>query len=170
MQPAQKARVVASGALAGVVAGIPQVLATQLVAGLLADTPRERADIGPRFVQRLANHLGESLPAPLQWLLGAVFHFGYGAGWGSLYALAASYARLGPQLGAPALATVIYAAAFSPWGAATKTRTERPPGRRPTGDTVLHLTAALTFSAVTALTFEWLRHRPRPPSVDGAPA
>ena len=118
------------GAGAGLFAGIPQVLLTQAEARLLGLPPR-RADIGPRFVQQLAQRLGHSLPATLQWLLAASFHFGYAAWWGALYGLTQQVRPIQPLVGAPLLAALIYTVAFSPWGAATQAGAERPPEQPP---------------------------------------
>jgi hypothetical protein len=57
------------------------------------------------------------------------------------------------------LAAVIYGLAFSRWGAATQTATERPPHRRSHQETLLHLTAATSFSLTAAVSYEWLRRR-----------
>ncbi len=77
---------VTRGVTAGWIAGIPQVLVAQVVGHVLG--LRERADIGPRFVKRAAEHSGRPLSPPMHWLLGAVFHFEYAASWGMGYALA----------------------------------------------------------------------------------
>ena len=151
----------AEGIVAGLAAGVPQVLFAQ-IAGHLLDVPRERADIGPRFMQRLAQSFGTSLPEPLPWLLATAFHFGYAAGWGGLYGALRGQPRLSPVALTPLLATAIYTAAFSPWGAATKTRTERHPKHRHLHETLLHCIAAGSFSLATAVAFEWLRKRRRP--------
>jgi hypothetical protein len=149
---------VTKGILAGLIAGIPQVVVTQIETQVFG-LPREQADIGPRFVQRLAQHLGAPLSPPLHWLLATVFHFGYAAQWGGTYALLQEWRRTPPLVGAPMLAALIYALAFSPWGAATQTGTERPPERRRNRETLLHWTAALSFSLPLAYCYEWLRNR-----------
>jgi len=64
-----------------------------------------------------------------------------------------------PLVGGSMLAGLIYTLAFSPWGAATQTGTERHPARRPTRETLMHWTAALSFGLTTAYTYEWLRRR-----------
>jgi hypothetical protein len=162
MKPFRQA--VIPGVSAGLFAGIPQVLATQAEARLLG-LPRERADIGPRFVQRLAEHLGQALSPGPRWALAAAFHFGYAGWWGIVYALAQEVRPMRPLIGAPLLAALIYAAAFSPWGAASQTGAERPTHRRPDRESLLHWTAALTFSLATAYAYGWWRRRaaaPRP--------
>ena len=148
-----------AGSLAGLIAGIPQVVLTQIETAAFG-MPREQADIGPRFVRRLAQRvMGESLPEPMHWLLANCFHFGYAAQWGALYAVLQECRQTPPLMGGPLLAAVIYALAFSPWGAATQTGTERPPERRSNRETLLHWTAALSFSLTTAYVYRWLRQR-----------
>jgi hypothetical protein len=57
------------------------------------------------------------------------------------------------------LAALIYTLAFSPWGAATQAGTERPVESRPTRQTLLHWTAALSFSLCLAYLYDWLERR-----------
>jgi hypothetical protein len=147
------------GALAGLIAGVPQVALTQVEAAVL-NLPRDQADIGPRFVRRLLQHTVQAPPSPLlEWLLATGFHFGYAAQWGALHGLIQEWRPSPPLVGGPLLGAVIYALAFSPWGAATQTRTERPPEHRPTRETLLHWTAALSFALTTAYAYCWLRDR-----------
>lgn len=155
------------GILAGLIAGVPQVLVTQIETTVFG-LPREQADIGPRFAQRLARHLGTSLSLPQQWLLGAAFHFGYAVQWGVVYTLLREGGKAPPLVGAPMLAALIYALAFSPWGAATQTGTERPPEQRQTRETLLHWTAALSFSLTLGYCYEWLRRRTTTERIEGA--
>ena len=133
----------------GVVAGIPQVLLTQLAARLLGVVD-SRADIGPRFVARITDEVDASLPEAGRWLLAGAFHFAYAAGWGGLYALVQRWRPAQPHVGAPLLAAFIYTLAFSPWGAATRTGAESAVEARPLRETLLHWTAALSFSASLA--------------------
>jgi len=151
---------VTRGVTAGWWAGIPQVLLAQLVGKALGI--RGRADIGPRFVARAAQEAGSSLSRPMHWLLAAVFHFEYAAGWGAAYALIVE--RLGtrrvpPLLSGGLLAALIYAAAFSQIGAATQTGAERDPEQRQGEERLVHWSAALTFGLTIAYTYHWLRER-----------
>ncbi len=148
------------GVTAGWIAGVPQVVVTQIV-GVLAGT-RERADIGPRFVQRAAAYAGRPASGTLQWLIAGVFHFEYAAAWGALYALAieaAGVRRVSPSLSGGVLGAIVYAAAFSPVGGATVTGAERPPERRSRVETMLHLAAACSFALTTTYAYRWLRER-----------
>jgi hypothetical protein len=150
---------VVNGVVAGLIAGVPQVLLTQIETGVFG-LPREQADIGPRFVRRVAQRvIGRAPSPPTEWLLATVFHFGYAAQWGGLYALSQVWRPTPPLVGGPMLGALIYALAFSPWGAATQTGTERPSWRRPTRETLMHWTAALSIGLTTAYVFDWLRRR-----------
>jgi hypothetical protein len=149
---------VTRGVAAGWIAGVPQVLVTQAEGQFLG--ARERADIGPRFIARAAQQAGHRLTRPQQWLLAGVFHFEYAAWWGALYALAIEPLgphRIPPLLSGAALGGVIYTAAFSPVGGASRTGAERPPGRRAPHETVMHWSAALSFAITLAFVYRWLR-------------
>jgi hypothetical protein len=146
------------GVIAGLVAGIPQVVLTQLEAWLLPG-PREYADIGPRFVHRLSERTDADLEHTHHWLLAGAFHFGYAAFWGTLYAMLQRWRPAQPHVGGPLLAALIYALAFSPWGAATQTGTEHPVESRPARQTMLHWTAALSFGVCLAYLYDRLQSR-----------
>jgi hypothetical protein len=161
------ARALANGVFAGLVAGIPQVLVTQAEARLLG-LPASRADIGPRFVQRLGERAEATPPRPMRWILAGGFHFGYAAGWGLAYALLQRWRPAQPHVGGPLLAALIYALAFSQWGAATQTGAERDVKARPAAETLLHWTAALSFSLTLAYLFARLERWPRPEHVADA--
>jgi hypothetical protein len=152
------ASTIGRGALAGLVAGVPQVLLTQAETRLL-DMPAERADIGPRFARRVAEQLDTEMPRAQRWLAAGAFHFGYAAFWGALYALLQRWRPAQPHVGGPLLGALIYTVAFSPWGAATQTGTERPVEVRPTRETFLHWTAALSFALTLAYLFASLTGR-----------
>jgi hypothetical protein len=155
-----RASTVAHSIQAGLVAGIPQVLVTQAEAWLLG-LPREQADIGPRFVHRLAKRLDtDPPPTPWRWAAATAFHFAYAAMWGTLYGMLQRWRPAQPHVGGPLLAALIYALAFSPWGAATHTGTERPVESRHWRETVLHWSAALSFSLTLAYLFARLEHWP----------
>jgi len=152
-------RSVLVGASAGLLAGIPQVVLTQLEAWLLPTTPRHSADIGPRFVKRVSQKFDANLEREHHWLLAGAFHFAYAAWWGALYAVLQRWRPAQPHVGGPLLAAVIYTLAFSPWGAATATGTERDTKERPTRETLLHWTAALSFSLSLAYLYASAQQR-----------
>jgi hypothetical protein len=150
---------VKTGVAAGLIAGIPQVLVTQIETRLFG-LPRSKADIGPRFVRRVTQRAAGRAPSPVtEWLLATLFHFGYAAQWGALYALAQGRRPTPPLVGGSLLAGLIYTLAFSPLGAATQTGTEQPTGRRLMRETLLHWSAALSFSLTTAYVYDWLRRQ-----------
>jgi hypothetical protein len=141
----------ARGAAIGVVAGVVQVLAAQLVG--LATGRRERTDVAPRLVQRSAERLGHSLSRPVRWLLAAAFHFGYAAFWGALYtALRASRGerRLPWWLAGGALGGVIYTLAFSRIGGGTLIGSERHPDRREGREQAIQWVSAFSFAFAVA--------------------
>jgi len=69
------------GAAAGLAAGVPQVILAQAEARVL-DLPGDRADIGPRFVRRVAERFDAEVGPALRWVVAGGFHFGYAAWWG----------------------------------------------------------------------------------------
>jgi hypothetical protein len=144
----------------GLIAGIPQVLVTQ-AEGFLLSVPRSQADIGPRFVSRLSELLDARVPTVAHWLVAGAFHFGYAAFWGLVYTLLQRWRPAQPHVGGPLLGALIYAAAFSPWGAATNTGTEQPVEQRHTHETLLHWTAALSYSLTLAYLFARIERWPR---------
>lgn len=144
------------GCVAALIASIPQVLVTQLITRLVG-LPEERAEIGPRFVRRLAERLERPTPPLVHWLLAGLFHFVYAAGWGILYGHAQRRRRFSPIAGGLLMAAVIYLLAFSRAGGATQAGSEPHPERRRKREFVVHLTPALTFSFLTAYGYEWLR-------------
>jgi hypothetical protein len=148
-------RSIALGVTAGLLAGLPQVFVTQVVEKPLG-LPDDKADVGPRLVGRLAKEMGTSVEPEMRWALAALFHFGYAAGWGGLYALVDRWLRPKPLIGAAAMAGLIYLAAFSRWGGGTRTGTEPHPDRRPVRDAVLQWTAALSFSVPAVFIYRWL--------------
>jgi len=154
------ARGVTVGTAVGFLAGVPQVMAAQVVAMVLGR--RERADIAPRFVQHAAEHLGQSLSRPARWTLAIVFHFAYAAWWGAAHA--AAIEALGPRRAPPAvsgglLGAVIYTLAFSRIGMGTATGAERHPERRGWRDWVVQATSVLSFSLIVAYGYRGLRER-----------
>jgi hypothetical protein len=157
MRSTSTRKAILTGVFSGLVAGVPQVLLTQLEAWLLPTTSRESADIGPRFVQTLGHRFGADLEREHHWLLAGAFHFGYAAWWGGMYAALQRWRRAQPHVGGPLLASLIYLLAFSPWGAATQTGTEQPVRHRPTRETLLHWTAALSFSLSLAYLYDRLQ-------------
>jgi hypothetical protein len=150
----------ALGMGAGCLAGIPQVLAAQAVGTLVGR--RSQADVGPRFVQRVARLAGKSPSRPSRWSLATLFHFAYAAWWGGFYATVLSVVgsrRVPPPLGGGLLGALINAAAFSRVGAATVTRAERHPDRRRGYEWAVQGTSAFSFALTLAYLYRWLDGR-----------
>lgn len=140
------------GVEAALAASVTQVLLPKLGEKLLLG-PGESADLGPRFIERLAAMAGRRLPEDIKWLAASAFHFGYAALWGALYALAWERRPVSPILGGTALAGLIYLMTFPPWGGAVHTGTEAPPGGRSARRELVLATAPLVFGALTALIY-----------------
>jgi hypothetical protein len=113
--------------------------------------PGDSADLGPRFIERLAAMTRHRLPEDIKWLGAASFHFGYAAFWGGLYALAYERRPVHPLVGAGLLAALIYSITFTPWGGAVQTGTVPPPRRRSARQELVLITAPLIFALGTAL-------------------
>ena len=153
-------RDIGEGMVVGCFAGIPQVIAAQIVGGLVGR--RERADIAPRLVQNTAEQFGESLSRPTRWLMATVFHFGYAAGWGGAYAVAqkALGARRVPEwLSGGVLGALVYVAAFSRIGGGTLVGAERHPDRRENRELAVQWTSTLSFALTLVYGYRWLRGR-----------
>jgi hypothetical protein len=141
------------GMEAALIAGVPQVLLPKLLEKFLLPSG-DSADIGPRFIERLAELVRRPLPEDLRWLAASAFHFGYAAFWGALYALASERRPVHPALGGTAPAGLIYFITFPPWGGgAVRTGTEQPPARRSGRRELVLATAPLVFGLLTALIY-----------------
>lgn len=147
-----------SGALAGVLASVVQVLVGLLLDKLLLP-PRQHNNIAPRFVKRLFQLRGKPAEPARDWVLGTVFHLGYGLGWGSGFGLA----RRGTGLPSPILSSLtgllIYLAAFSGIGAGTLTWTESSPRRRSWRKQLSLVAVAWTFALSTGAFYDRLVRR-----------
>ena len=148
------------GAAAGMVGSLVQAGVGASESALLLPE-HEDANIAPRLMDRLARDLGEDLPLELEWLLGTLFHFGYGAAWGMLYALAEDELGIPPSWGGLAMGGVIYAITFPRWGGAVQTQVERPPEQRTDRMTFVAASVALTFGVTTAYASHALKLRLR---------
>jgi hypothetical protein len=149
-------RAVLRGAVAGTVASVVQA-AVGKTEDLLLLAPHESADIAPRLMARIAAMQGKTLTWTERWTLGTVFHLGYGAGWGKLYALARERRPVDPLLGGLLLAGGIYVITFPRWGGAVWTKTERPPSVRTRRMELVAASVTLAFGLTTAYLYEALR-------------
>jgi hypothetical protein len=145
-------RPIKRGIEAGLLASVPQVLLPKVEERLLMRRG-EDADLGPRFVERVARLFRLRLREDTKWLAASAFHFGYATVWGALYALAYRRWRPRPLVGGAALGSLIYAITFPHWGGAVLTGTEPPPPERSWRRELVLATAALTFALGTALLY-----------------
>ena len=140
------------GVEAAVIASIPQVLLPKLQERLFL-SDRESADVGPHFIEALADKANQPLPEDVKWLAASAFHFGYASMWGTLYALAYERRPVKPWVGGLALATLIHGITFPRWGLAVLTGSEDPPRDRTWRMEVVLATAPLVFGLGTALLY-----------------
>jgi hypothetical protein len=148
------------GSTAGIVGSLVQAAVGASESALLLPE-HEDANIAPRLMDRLARDLGEELPLAAEWVLGTLFHFGYGAAWGMLYALLDEELEVHPAVGGAAMGAVIYGITFPRWGGAVQTQVERPPEARTRRMTFVAASVALTFGLSTAFAAHELKLRLR---------
>lgn len=140
------------GVEAAILASVPQVLLPKLEERLFL-SEQESADLGPRIIERLARRFENPLPEDIKWLGASVFHFGYAALWGALYAVAYERRPVPPWLGGLGLGGLIYLITFPRWGAAVVTGIEKPPRERTWRMEAVLLTAPLVFGIGTGLLY-----------------
>lgn len=137
------------GSAAGVLASVVQVAVGAAETALFLP-PHEDANIAPRLVDRMARDLGRELSLEAEWVLGTLFHFGYGAAWGAIYGLVEERLEPHPLVGGGALGALIYAITFPRWGGAVQTQVERPPEARTRRMTFVAASVAMTYGIATA--------------------
>lgn len=146
------------GAAAGVIAATVQVVVGWVLSQTLLPAGHDN-NISPRFVNRLIHERGKRTNPLVDWLLGTLFHYGYGIGWGLVFGLLKRWTRL-PSLPLGGLiGWLIYLLAFSRAGAGTKTHTEQHPRHRPWHKQVSLVSVAFTFALSLAATYDWLARR-----------
>ena len=146
-------RAVTRGILAGLIAGIPQVLVTQIETAAFG-LPREQADIGPRFVRRLAQRvMGESLSEPMHWLLATLFPLRLCCAVGGALRCPPGVAPDTAAHGRTDAGVVDLHPGVLAVGRCHPDRDGAPPERRSNRETLLHWTAALSFSLTTAYVY-----------------
>src|SRR5579884_1702481 len=150
-----------SGAKAGAIASVVQVALGWLLDQLLLP-PGHDNNIAPRLVDRAAARAGQDTHPLLDWILGSVFHFGYGLGWGALFGLLRRHLPLPSLALGSAMGGAIYLIAFSRAGVGTRTGSEAHPDRRPWQKQVSLLSVAMGYALSVAVVFDRLPGRPLP--------
>lgn len=144
-----------AGAETGVCAAVIQaVLGESLNEWLLPG--RVSADVASRLVERANERYQLDMTEPFLFFGASTFHFGYGAFWGALHALARERG-VPPVVSSVALTGVIYALAFSSIGGGPAVGSEPDPRRRSRGELAYQLSVAGGFAASLALLYEWVR-------------
>ncbi|HEX9107514.1 MAG TPA: hypothetical protein VF832_09810 [Longimicrobiales bacterium] len=146
------------GAETGICAATIQACVGEAIDGKLLPEGR-LADRAVGLLEAALDEPREQKPTPPIFLSAAAFHFGYGAGWGALYALARERLRV-PALAAAALqAAAIYTLAFSRVSAGVRLGSEPHPSRRRPGELAFQLVMAGTFALSNAALYEAVRSR-----------
>ena len=159
----------AAGLLAGLAASTVQSAIGFFIDRALLPT-RHDNNIAPRLVHRSSRRVGYRSSPAQDWLLGVLFHFFYGAGWGALYGPVRAHLRA-PRLAlGGALGGLLYLLAFSRIGLGTRTGTEEPPDRRPLHKQLALVAVAFTDASALARLYDpiarWLGARRQ---ADGLP-
>lgn len=149
----------ARGATAGLIASVVQAAVGAAESALILPE-HEDANVAPRLMDRLARDLGKEMPLEAEWALGTLFHLGYGAVWGALYALADDRIDIPPLAGGLALGGVIYGITFPDWGGAVQTQVERPQEVRTRRMSLVIASITLGFGLATAYANEALKLKP----------
>ncbi len=146
------------GAETGFCAATIQACVGEAIDGRLL--PRGRlADRAVGLVEAALDEPREQKPTPPVFLSAAAFHFGYGAGWGALYAVARERWRVPAVAAAGLQAAAIYTAAFSRVGLGVRLGSEPQPSRRRPGELAYQLVVAGTFALANAVLYEIVRSR-----------
>lgn len=146
------------GALAGLAAsGAQSAIGFVIDRALLP--PEHDNNISPRLINRTGRKLGLRTHPIVEWVLGVGFHFGYGLGWGVLYALTRERFRVPPPALGGAFGGLIYLVAFSPIGIGTRTRTEEHPRRRDLPKQLDLLAIPFAYALPLAFLYEQLGQR-----------
>ncbi|HEV2121424.1 MAG TPA: hypothetical protein VGW38_01450 [Chloroflexota bacterium] len=146
------------GVPAGLIGATFQVVAGWLLAKVLLPEGQDN-NIAPRLVQRTLATLGRPEQPVRDWLLGSLFHFGYGAGWGIALARGRTLARLPGVLVAFPISLMIYLVAFSRVGAGTILQVEEHPTQRPMGKKGALLGVVVAYTLSTGLLLDRLGRR-----------
>jgi hypothetical protein len=155
------------GAVAGVIGSVVQTGVGFALDQLLLP-PRQHNNIAPRLVKRLSFFSGHRQNAVRDWILGTLFHIGYGLGWGVFLGLARRWSSMPPLPLGALTGGLIYLLAFSRRGVGTMTATEPPPSARGWRKEASLVAVAWAYAFATAFIDERLGHLGEP-SQTGAP-
>ncbi len=137
-----------AGAVSGLVATVPMTVAMLVMQRLLPR--REQSTLEPRRISddmlRKAD-LHDDLSKRDKEKFSVAAHFGYGAGVGTIYALADRLLPLPRGLRGPAYGMLVWAASYAGWLPAVETLP--PPQRRPAGRNLLLIVSHLVWGAAT---------------------
>ncbi len=151
-------RTMRAGAETGFCAATIQACVGEALDGKLL--PKHRtADRAAALVQASVGEPLDAKPTPPLFLAAAAFHFGYGAGWGALHALARERLRVPAVLAAVVEAAAIYTLAFSRVSAGVRLGSEPQPRQRQPGELAFQLVVASSFALANAVIYESVRPR-----------
>ena len=148
----------ATGLVAGTLASGVQTLVGWTIDQTLLPRGQDN-NIAPRFVDRSARQVGLRPPPAVDWILGTLFHFGYGMVWGVAFGLVRCWSRVPSLALGGGLGGLLYLLAFSRIGIGTKTGTEQQPERRPWQKQVSLVSVAVAYALSLPLIFDRLQRR-----------
>jgi hypothetical protein len=135
-----------AGAVSGLIATVPMTVAMLVIQRMLPR--RQQTTLEPRRVSddmlRKAN-LHDDISEEGKEQFSVAAHFGYGAGVGTIYALAEPFMPLPRGLRGPAYALAVWAVSYAGWLPAVKTLP--PPQKRPAGRNLLLIASHLVWGA-----------------------
>jgi hypothetical protein len=153
----------ATGALAGTVACIVQTLVGATLNAVLLPRGHDN-NIAPRLVHQSARKAGHHTSPAVDWLLGTLFHVGYGIGWGGIFGVVRRWSNWPSLLLGSALGGLLYLLEFTSFGVGPQTGTEQPPEQRPWQKQVSLVSVVLTYALCLAIVFDRLTHFRRTPT------
>jgi hypothetical protein len=153
----------AMGALAGLMACLVQTTVGAVLNRVLLP-PGHDNNIAPRLVHQSARKLGHRTSPALDWLLGTLFHVGYGISLGSVFGFVRRWSGWPSLLLGGALGGLLYLVEFTGFGVGTQTGTEQHPEQRPWQKQVSLVSVVTTYVVPLAMFFDRLTQRPHTPS------
>src|SRR4051794_20878325 len=152
----------ARGAVAGTIACVVQTAVGWVLSNTLLPAGQDN-NLAPRLVHQTARIASHQTSPATDWLLGTLFHVGYGLGWGSLFGVLRRWTGWPSGLLGSAVAGTLYALQFTRFGVGTPTGTQAAPERRPWEKQVSLVTLVLPYAFSLAILFDRLPRSPRRP-------